>query len=107
MCPPPRSLALEANGCFMVQVPADLTEYKVVVRCVAPERELSSDQDFKLRRLPAVISLAVVAIPFLCAAAGGMSTTKRCLLSAADPRSEFNPVADLTRRRSPSGELRD
>jgi hypothetical protein len=31
MCPPPRSLALEANGCFMVQVSADLTEYKVAV----------------------------------------------------------------------------
>jgi hypothetical protein len=91
----------------MVQVQADLTEYKVAVRFVAPERELPSDQDLKLRRLPAVISLAVAAIPFICAVAGGMSTTKRCLLFAADPRSEFDPVADLTRRRSPSGELRD
>jgi hypothetical protein len=36
MCPPPRSLALEANGCFMVQVPADLTEYKVAVRLSRP-----------------------------------------------------------------------
>lgn len=45
MCPPPRSLALEANGCFMVQVHADLTEYKVAVRSVVPERELPSDQD--------------------------------------------------------------
>jgi hypothetical protein len=39
MCPPPRSLALEANGCFMVRSHAGLTEYKVAVRSVAPERE--------------------------------------------------------------------
>lgn len=45
MCPPPRNLALEANGCFMVQVLPGLTEYKVAVRSVAPERELPSDQD--------------------------------------------------------------
>lgn len=45
MCPPPRSLALEANGCFMVQVQSDLTEYKVAVRSLVPERELPSDQD--------------------------------------------------------------
>ena len=32
MCPPPRELALEANGCFMVQAYEDLTEYKVAVR---------------------------------------------------------------------------
>jgi hypothetical protein len=49
MCPPPRSLALEANGCFMVQVQADLTEYKVAVRSVAPDCELPSDQDLQLR----------------------------------------------------------
>jgi len=47
MCPPPRSLALEANGCFMVEVQADLTEYKVAVRSVAPDCELPSDQDLK------------------------------------------------------------
>ncbi len=45
-CAPPRwSVALEANGCFMVQVQADLTEYKVAVRSLAPDRELPSDQD--------------------------------------------------------------
>lgn len=32
MCPPPRSLALEANGCFMVWVQPDPTEYKVAAR---------------------------------------------------------------------------
>jgi hypothetical protein len=48
MCPLPRSLALEANGCFMVQVPTDLTEYKVAARSVAPDCELPSDQDRKL-----------------------------------------------------------
>ena len=48
MCPPPRSLALEANGCFMVQVQADLTEYKVAVRSFAPDCRLPSDQDLKL-----------------------------------------------------------
>ena len=35
----------------MVQVRADLTEYKVAVRSVAPERELPSDQDLKRRLL--------------------------------------------------------
>ncbi len=45
MCPPPRSLALEANGCFMVQAQAGLTEYKVAVRSLAPDCELPSDQD--------------------------------------------------------------
>ena len=48
MCPPPRSLALEANGCFMVRVRTDLTEYKVAVRSLAPEGELPSDQDLVL-----------------------------------------------------------
>jgi len=36
MCPPPRSLAVEANGCFMVRVPAGPTEYKVAARVLAP-----------------------------------------------------------------------
>lgn len=36
MCPPPRSLALEANGCFMVQAPKGPTEYKVAVRLSRP-----------------------------------------------------------------------
>jgi hypothetical protein len=35
MCPPPRSLALEANGCFMVWVQPDSTEYKVAARGIA------------------------------------------------------------------------
>lgn len=42
MYPPPRSLALEANGCFMVQVLQGLTEYKVAVRYLAPNGELPS-----------------------------------------------------------------
>lgn len=46
MCPPPRRLALEANGCFMVQAPKGPTEYKVAVRFLAPDGELPSDQDF-------------------------------------------------------------
>jgi len=35
MCPPPRSLALEANGCFMVWVQPDPAEYKVAARAFA------------------------------------------------------------------------
>src|SRR3954451_24708250 len=36
MCPPPRSLALEADDCFMVRVQADPTEYKVAARVLRP-----------------------------------------------------------------------
>ena len=38
--------------------PADLTEYMVAVRSVAPHYELPSDQDLKLRSLPAAIAQA-------------------------------------------------
>lgn len=46
-----RRLALEANGCFVVKVPMDLTEYKVAVQSAALERELPSDLDVKFRQL--------------------------------------------------------
>ena len=42
MCPPPRSLALEANGCFMVWVQPDPTEYKVAARGFARHGGLPS-----------------------------------------------------------------
>lgn len=60
MCPPPRSLALEANGCFMVQVRTGLTEYKVAVRSVTPERELPSDQDLELHSRLAATARQIV-----------------------------------------------
>ena len=43
MGPPPRSLAAEANDCFMVRTPPGPTEYKVVARCLAPNGGLPSD----------------------------------------------------------------
>ena len=42
MCPPPRSLALEANGCFMVWVQPAPTEYKVAARGFARHGGLPS-----------------------------------------------------------------
>lgn len=44
MGPPPRSLALEANDCFMVQILRGSTEYKVAVREIAPYGGLPSVQ---------------------------------------------------------------
>jgi hypothetical protein len=38
MCPPPRSLALEANARFMVRVQVDPAEYKVAARDLRPWR---------------------------------------------------------------------
>ena len=35
MCPLPRSLAAEANGCFMVRTPNGPTDYKVAAQCFA------------------------------------------------------------------------
>jgi hypothetical protein len=40
--PPPRSLAAEANGCFMVGSDADPTEYKVAARSTRPNGGLPS-----------------------------------------------------------------
>jgi hypothetical protein len=37
MCPPPRSLAAEANGASWSGPDAGPTEYKVAVRCYAPK----------------------------------------------------------------------
>ena len=44
MCPPPRNLALEANDCFMVQVPprVDRTEYKVAAQGARAQAPLGS-----------------------------------------------------------------
>ena len=37
MGPPPRSLAAEAHGCFMVPALQEPTEYKVAARCSRPK----------------------------------------------------------------------
>ena len=42
MGPLPRSLAAEANDCFMVGVPADPTEYKYAAQGIAPNGRLPS-----------------------------------------------------------------
>jgi len=42
MGPLPRSLASEANDCFMVGVPADPTEYKYAAQGIAPSGRLPS-----------------------------------------------------------------
>ena len=42
MGPPPRSLAAEANDCFMVRTPPGTTEYKVAARSFAPYGGLPS-----------------------------------------------------------------
>jgi len=43
MGPPPRSLAAEANDCFMVRVSCRPTEYKVAAQCDAPKGRLPSN----------------------------------------------------------------
>lgn len=48
MCPPPRSLALEANGCFMVQVLSGPNRIQGCGATIAPDSELPSDRDLKL-----------------------------------------------------------
>ena len=42
MGPLPRSLAAEANDCFMVGIPADPTEYKYAAQGIAPNGRLPS-----------------------------------------------------------------
>ena len=37
MGPPPRSLAAEAHGCFMVRIPVDPTDYKVAAQGSRPK----------------------------------------------------------------------
>src|SRR4051812_16058931 len=53
MCPPPRSLALEANARFMVRVQVDPAEYKVAARDLRPWRaplgSLSIDPESRSR----------------------------------------------------------
>ncbi|MFT5429343.1 MAG: hypothetical protein ACI9HH_005492 [Pseudomonadota bacterium] len=44
MCPPPRSLALEANGCFMVQA-RKANRIQGCGATIVPDSELPSDSD--------------------------------------------------------------
>jgi hypothetical protein len=46
MCPPPRSLALEAHGCFMVPAPR-ANRIQGCGATIAPDSELPSDRDLK------------------------------------------------------------
>jgi hypothetical protein len=71
MCPPPRSLALEANGCFMVRVPSGPNRIQGCGATIAPDSELPSDQDHELRCLLAFrgssrvdgVNLAITQMP--------------------------------------------
>jgi hypothetical protein len=52
MCPLPRSLAAEANGCFMVRTPNGPTDYKVAAQCFARHGGLPSVRSLPCTLMP-------------------------------------------------------